>query len=375
MAWGGLPLLMVLWAASPGCRQTNAKAAGSWDGWEQEPLEAAAYFELWHHNQDRLLLTFGPGGPTDTTGIFGMGKAGSLTAFPKGTVLLATPLERVVLASTTHASFLSALGKAEAAVGCAHLDRLRDTTMARLAAQGKLLEVASSEGVDRERVLLLTPQALFVSPYMLRNEPPGLEGLPMVPIAEYLEPHPLGRAEWIRAVGLMMGAEERARTIFEGIAQRYRNRARRAASEPDDRPVVFFGSSWRGTWSVPSGNSYMAQLIHDAGAHYVFADTRGEGNIDLDPERVLLAGQQVDWWGRILGMPGPVSRSDVAGHDARVEGLPAFQRGHVFYGSSAQTDLFGQAALEPDVVLADLIALFHPGSMGAWTPVYFKQAQ
>ncbi|HMN04093.1 MAG TPA: ABC transporter substrate-binding protein [Flavobacteriales bacterium] len=364
---GALLALLALVACTPG------REGGSWDGWERQHVQAATFFQLWHQGDARLLLTFGPGGETDTTGLFVVGGEASM-ALPPGAVHLAAPLRQVALLSTTHASFLSALGLADAVVGCAHVGRLRDPLVKARADAGAIAEVGAAEGLDRERVLVLAPEALFVYPYGTEADRGSFGALPMIPVAEYLERDPLGRAEWIRVFGVLMGKEEEAAGLFRGIAGRY-EQAKAMVPPGAQRPRVFFGSSWKGAWSIPSGRSYMAHLIADAGGDYLFADREAPGNIGVALEQVLQTGVQADFWGRIIDLERAVTESDVAGDDGRIRALPAFAKHGAFYANSRESDIFGQAGLEPDVVLLDLVQVFHSGLLGDRVPVYFRAVQ
>lgn len=364
----GMPgAVLLAWAVfHSGCG--SEEAAGSLAGWAPLPMHKARHFQLWERDAQRMLITFGPGGNTDTAGMFILGPPGP---GPAGAVYLGPALDRVALVSTTHASFFSILGRADAVVGCAYADRLRDTAVARLAAAGKLAEIAGPEGTDRERVLLLAPDALLTYPYGTGWSMPLRTGPPQVPIAEYLEPHPLGRAEWVRAFGLLLGEEQAADSIYQRIVQRYEAVQAELAID-SARPPVFFGSAWKGSWSVPAGNSYMAHLIADAGGHYLFAGHDAQGNIDIDLEQVLETGRKARYWGRILEQRGGVAAADVADHDDRILALPAFRDQGGFYANSMESDLFGQAGLEPDVVLRDLMAIFHPRHFPGHNAVYFR---
>ena len=376
MAAPGMRLPVLAWlvaVAVTGCGVAPHTAA-TWAGWTQEPMQYARYFQLWRKGDMQMLLTFGPGGNTDTTGIIVRGGNREDSLAPPGAVHLHGTLRRVALVSTTHASFISALGQAKDVVGCAYTDRLRDTAVVALAKAGHVEEIGAADGVDREKLLLLAPDALFTYPYGTKDQGRTLGQVPVVPVSEYLEEHPLGRAEWLRAFGMLFGLETRADSLFSGIVDRY---TAALASVPTgaDRPAVFFGSAWKGIWSVPSGKSYMAQLINDAGGRYLFADSIRKGNIDLGLETVLHTGAEAAYWGRSLDLREPVTAADVAGGDSRVMALPAFRNGGAFYASSAESDLFGQAGLEPAVVLRDLIGILHPQSATERRPVYFKPVQ
>ena len=66
---------------------------------------------------------------------------------------------------------------------------------------------------------------------------------------------------------------------------------------------------------------------------------------------------------------------DVAGGESRIADLPALVGRRGFYANSAESDIFGQAVLEPDVQLRDLIDIFHPELNTGRKPVYFRRVQ
>ena len=370
--WVKAPLVALLLLGIVGCGENSRTA--EWNEWERIPLHSAEFFQIWQHEQSRMLLTFGPGGTADTTGIFIVGVQEPVEDGPDKAVSFPHPLDRVALMSTTHASFISALGRADAVVGCAYIDRLRDPVVTAMAQAGRLEEIASAEGVDRERILMLAPDALFTYPYGSEGSANLPSKLPMIPIAEYLEKHPLGRAEWIRAFGVLLGKEQLADSLYAGMVRRYETTAA-MVTEDGAAPEVFFGSSWKGMWSVPAGNSYMARLITDAGGQYLFAERQAQGNLDIDLEMVLQVGSKAEYWGRILDQQSAVKEADVAGDDGRIMDLPAFKQHGCFYANSVVSDLFGQAGLEPEVVLRDLIDIFHPEMANGREPVYFLPVQ
>ncbi len=348
--------------------------SSQWSGWTLRPARYARFFQEWTHGDERLLITFGAGGDHDTTGIYQLSPDGNFSPGPSHATRLQVPLERVVLRSTTHAPFFTALKAGGTVVGCAHADLLRDPAMVALRVAGRIKEIATGDGLDREQLVMLRPEVLFSYPFGKTASDQPIAGLTTVDIGEYLEPHPLGRAEWLNVFGLFLAKEHMADSLFAAIAMRY-DSIRNMVPGNAQRPRVFFGSSWKGTWSVPAGNSYMAKLITDAGARYLFADRASEGNIDIDLETALATGAKADYWGRILAQEQSVTAADVAGDDDRITALPAFVEHHCFSGNSAESDLFGQAVLEPDSVLLDLLEIFHPELAEDHSPVYFKPVQ
>ncbi|MBL7963194.1 MAG: ABC transporter substrate-binding protein [Flavobacteriales bacterium] len=331
----------------------------------------ASHFHVQHRaDGSQLLLVFGD--RMDTVARYHVVSRGSSTTAIAGAVRLAVPLERVAVASTTHIPFFTALGKADVLTGVAHANEVRDGMVRERMRKGEVVDIGNAQGLDRERVLLLAPEAVFTYPFGGGLDPlPGVRHIPMVQVAEYLEQDPLGRAEWLRFFGLLLGKSREADSLFAQVVERYERVRSEAPS--GQRPKVFFGSSWQGEWSVPSGDSHMARLIADAGGDYLFAQEHATGNIPLPREQVITYGMQAGCWGRLLAQDAPVSLLDVAGGDARMLTLPVFQSGVIFQCNSVTSDIFGRAALEPDVMLQDLRCILFPQQCSGHAPVYFQR--
>lgn len=331
--------------------------------WGTLPNAYAEHFQVQVRGTDRRILVFGPGGVRDTVGCY------MLMGTPAGQEMpVAVPLQRVAVVSTTHLPFFTALGVPEAVVGVAHADAIRDRGLRERVRSGAISEITRAEGLDRERLIALAPQALFDYPF--GRKPGQVVVVPTtIAVTEYLEEHPLGRAEWIRFFGLLLGKEKRADSSFAALSHRYTTLRdmRRVLGE---QPRVLFGSNWEKDWFAPPGNSYMAALIHDAGGRYWFADSTSDGNIPMAIEQVIGIADSCDHFGVVMAEDGRVDALRMAAGDPRVAGLKALRNGG-FIGNSARSDLFGQALLEPEVALQDLRCIFHPGTCSGHRPTYF----
>lgn len=263
------------------------------------------------------------------------------------------PLERLALASTTHVPYLAALDRLSKVVGAAHMDRMLQAPL-RNQLRRQAVDLGTAEGIDREQLIALRPDALLDYPFGRTEQGAQLDIL-RIEITEYLEPHPLGRAEWLRFFGVLLDREAEADSLFAGIQERYMGLR---SSQSEERPLVFFGSAWQGQWFVPPAQSYMGTLIRDAGAQLVFDEPTGNENVAMDLESVLHACAEADHFGMVIAYEGKVDAAMLAGGDQRILSLKALGQGG-FYGNSATSDLFGEALLEPDVVLRDLLCIFH----------------
>ena len=332
-------------------------------GWSTLPNEYAEHFKIQARGAARRVIVLGPGGDQDTLGKYVLGSDPDLRWQP-----VKAPLQRVAVVSTTHLPFFSALGISGTVVGAAHTEQIRDTVMRRLVAQGKVIEVGRADGLDRETLIGLAPEAIFDPPFGTVPKASAAFGN-VIAVTEYLEQHPLGRAEWIRFFGLLLGRTEQADSIFNAIKHRYATVRSMNIAVPDP-PTVFFGSSWNQTWYAPPANSYMERLITDAGGRYWAIDSVAKENVPVALEQLLLIAAECDHFGLMLSKEGKVDASFLVGGDPRLAKMDAVQKGG-FYGNSARSDLFGQALLEPETILRDLRCIFRPNSCRQYTPTYF----
>jgi iron complex transport system substrate-binding protein len=340
--------LLCLWTS---CKETRGPID---DVWVEIPNTHATHFQIMEKGGDRILFVFGPGGRTDTLEAFHIGRSA---------------LERIAVGSTTHLPYIGALGKIDVVKGAASIDEIKDNSYRDAIDAGRIKDISTANGLDKELLVSLSPQLILDHPFgkTIADEISGIE---VLHITEYLEEHPLGRAEWIRAFGVLLGEERFADSLFQQIQQRY-DSAKGMLPDTIRRPVAFFGSNWQGTWFAPPAGSYMSILIHDAGAAYALADRTASGNITLSLEEVYDQLDRCDHFGMILTHDGEVDALKLVGGERRLVDMPAVQNGG-FHGNSADADLFGGALLEPDVVLLDLMSIFHPKTLTSHQPKYFK---
>lgn len=332
-------------------------------GWSTLPNAYAEHFRIQVRGAARRLIVLGPGGDLDTLGKYVLGSDPDPRWQP-----IKVPLKRVAVVSTTHLSFFSALGLAGTVVGAAHTEQVRDTLIRRLVSKGAVVEIARTGGLDRETLIGLAPEAIFDPPF--ERDPKAVAAFGnVIAVTEYLEQHPLGRAEWIRFFGLLFDRTKQADSMFNAIEHRYTT-MRAMSVAVADPPMVFFGSNWNNTWYAPPVNSYMARLIADAGGRYWSVDSTAKENVPVPMEQLLLIARECDHFGLVLAQDGKVDASMLVGGDLRLAKLDAVRKGG-FYGNSVRSDLFGQALLEPETILRDLRCIFHPNSCRRYTPSYF----
>lgn len=293
------------------------------------------------------------------------------------------PLRRLVTLSTSQLPHLELLGELDRLQGVASIDRVTSRGVRRAFAEGRVTEVGSAESLDLERVLALGPDAVFTDAgtlELLRGHP-ALEaaGIPIVVAAEFLEGSILGRTEWLLFTALFLARAEEAERLLTGIATRYDEISRRVEKlEPAERPTVYGGSLWGDVWHVAGGRSFPAQLFAAAGARYLWADEPVQGSVPLDFEAVFARAAGADFW--MPAQNGWRSRADVLAADERYGFFAAVEAGRVYnfngrITESGGNDYWERGLVEPDVVLSDLVRVFHPELLPKHRLVYLRHLE
>lgn len=256
--------------------------------------------------------------------------------------------------------------------GGGFLDYVRSDVAAQRIARGEVLDFGGNPEWNHEAILVSGFRAFCIYPF---GNP--LEGvtwaadLPVVPILEYDEPSPLGRAEWMKALAWMVGdsALQDAKRAFDGVSMRY-ERARSEVLPQADSLVVLTGSVEQGVWSAPNARSFVAQLLRDAGARYALSDEASVGNVELSLESLYAMRGEVDALGLVVYEPDTANftlsnwvRSNP--HHAQI--LPA--TGWVFAANAMTCDYFGWWVANPDAMLRNLRqVLYGEGDEALGTP-------
>ena len=237
---------------------------------------------------------------------------------------------------------------------------------------GRIVKIGMEGNFDTEMVLAANPDVIFISPFKRGGYEPIKEtGITLVPHLGYKELNPLGQAEWIKFVGMFIGKEQQANDIFAGIEQRY-NELKALAAKTEKRPTVFSGEMHSGTWHAVGGKNYLAQIFRDAGADYVIADEETAGE-NLEFEKMYALAAKADYWRILNSYPDAFSYEALKASEPRNELFQAFKDRKVIYCNMKQTPYYEISPVEPDVLLKDFVAIFHPELVEAdYQPTFYQ---
>jgi iron complex transport system substrate-binding protein len=298
--------------------------------------------------------------------------------------VISLPVRRIASLTTSALPHLADLGALDRLVAIDTVDYVYSRTVIDAVAGRRIAEVGTATEFDLERLLAERPDLVIASAY--GPDDPTIEritaaGIPVLVYADWREETPLGRAEWVRVIGLLLEREATARELFETREAAYRELAERVAAAVDPegslpRPTIMANAPWQGSWPVPAGESYVARLFADAGGAYLWADQPGTGSRFLDLESVLARAAAADYW--INLNVGWRSRSDVTRLDPRLAAFGPYQSGELYHHNrrvrpSGANDFWESGAARPDLVLQDLVRILHPDMLPGETLYYYRR--
>ena len=292
--------------------------------------------------------------------------------------IIRTPLKSVVAFSSTQWSVFQKLGEIDKVKGILESDYTTNNEILRLVAEGKIIDAGMSTNVNTEKIIHLQPDVILVTPYPTvdYSHLKELSGATMVSFPDYLESHPLGRAEWMKVVGLLCGKEDVTNQWFDDVVSRYESLSYKC-SVIEEKPTVFSDLPFENQWYVPGGNSYIAKIFSDAGGDYIWKDNESTGSLHIDAESVILKAQNADFWRVINSYDTPFTYERLKNENELYPLFKAFKEKQLLVCNVRECGYFEKSQYEPDVLLADFIYHFHPELLTEewenYVPTYFKR--
>ena len=236
-------------------------------------------------------------------------------------------------------------------------------------ADGRIADVGNSMSPSLETLVNLSPDVAIVSPYQGADfSAISKTGIAVVEMVDYMEPTPLGRAEWILLLGVLTGRLDQAKNIYANVCDSY-NKLAKLASQTTSRPLVVTDTEYSGQWAQPGGASYAARMITDAGARVLFADRNINGSVNSDYALVYEKGSGADFW--LIRYFGNLTPDMLRAANSLNSSFKAFSDHKVYFSDTSTSGFYDDIAFHPEKILADYVAIFHPELSGVPKPHYF----
>lgn len=283
--------------------------------------------------------------------------------------------KRIVAMSSTHIAMLDAVDAADRVVGVSGIDFISNPGIQ--VRRDSVGDVGYDGSINYELLLSLDPDIVLLFGV---NGTSSMEGklselgIPYMYVGDYLEESPLGKAEWLVALSELIGKRDAGEKVFAEIPVRYNAMKQKVADAGLPKPSVMLNTPYGDSWFMPSTKSYAVQLIEDAGGSYIYGKNTGNASLPIDLEEAYLLASDADMWINV-GMAN--SLEEVAGMCPKFTDTRCFRTGKVF-NNNARTNVAGgndyweSAVVNPDILLRDLVKIFHP-ELVTENFVYYKQ--
>lgn len=290
---------------------------------------------------------------------FALVEKGSDAEVPEGYTKVEVPVQRTIVMTMLQLSNFTALKAHDIVKGITGTKNLFNKDIRKRVKDGSIVKIGMEGNFDTELILAANPEVIFISPFKRGGYDAIKEtGITLIPHLGYKELTPLGQAEWVKFVGLFIGKEKEANDLFKGIEQRY-NETKALAADAKTRPTVFSGEMHGGNWYAVGGKNFLAQLFRDAGADYVVKN-EDTGGSNIEFEQMYAMAANADYWRILNSYPDTFSYDALKASEPRNDLFKAFREKHVIYCNMKQTAYYETTPVEPDVLLKDLLAIFHP---------------
>lgn len=278
------------------------------------------------------------------------------------------PIKKAVIFSTTYIGFLNAIKELNTIKAVSGSKFIYNPMINEEIAKGNISDIGFESSIDFEKLITIKPDVVFIysvgkesMPYVKKIESLGI---PVIYVAEFMEESPLGRAEWIKFFSLFFDKENLADSIFSNINKKY-DSISSISKNNYRKPKVFLNIPDNGIWYLPNGNSYMANLIKNAGGDYIYSQNTNGPVLKYDFERVYSNAITCDIW---LNQGVIKKKSDLKQLDKRFEKLPSFKSGKLYnhclkMTSDGGNDFWESGVVSPHLILEDLYHIFKDDSL------------
>ena len=278
--------------------------------------------------------------------------------------LVRIPLENALVFAAVHCNLLAELGAEESIGGVCEKQYVSCLTK-------DVVDCGNGMSPNQERIIQLRPDAMLVSSF---ENNPGYDklrqiGTPVIQCAEYMEETALGRAEWMKFFGLLVGKGQEAEAQFAAMEQRY-DSLKNLVKHISRHPRIISETLYGNVWYQPGVNSTIGQIYADAGAQTAFPQHQQSGSVPLSAEQVYADAHDADLWLIRYDAPTPKTLAQLADEAPIYSQFDALRQGNVWGCNATASRFYEQSPFHPDRLLSDIIQIAHP-ELHLSSPMYY----
>ncbi len=277
------------------------------------------------------------------------------------------PVKGLVCLSATQVGMLNKLKAISFIKGIVSKKYVSNKQLLNNLSLGKVQELQTIDQLNPERVLSTGSRVVMYDGFgtiPTNEEKLKKLGVVCIPDYDWRETDPLGKAEWIKLLGVLVGKELLANNYFTKISNDY-SRLKKQAKQLNNHQTILSGSLIGDLWYMPAGESFYAHMLSDAQLDYQEKDSKGTGSVSFSLEHCLKVHKQAKLWIN----PGVASYTALLRLNPKYQFLDVFQHKKIYCYSHNANYFWENSAIEPHHLLSDLIALNH--GEGSIKKLYF----
>lgn len=290
--------------------------------------------------------------------------------------IIRTPINKIVVTSTTHIAMLELLGVEKSLIGFPQTYFVSSEKTRQRIESGLVKELGNVQQLNTEILLTIKPDLIISFEITGSNKTMqdlDKKGFNILVNTDWMEETPLGRFEWIQLYGALFHQQKKADSLFKSIENNYLE-AVKIAKTATKKPRILSGIVFNNVWNLPAGKSLEAQLYKDANTYYFWNDTEGTGSLSLSIEVVFDKAKEADIWvapGIYNSINALNKSNNLYSYFKPIKENKVYSYAHL-RGKTGGYLYFETAPTRPDLVLKDLIKIAHPELMRHYEFTYYQ---
>lgn len=295
----------------------------------------------------------------------------------ENTTEIPIPITSLLATSTTHIGLAEMLDATDILTGMVGADYVYSKDIRSRLEEEKMVSLPQG-ALNKEKILSMNPDLLMISggqSSQFDNVRILMDSdINVMVNSEWLETTPLGKAEWVKVLAALLNKEQLANEKFSAVAKEY-NQLKARVNDINDKPLVINNVPYKGAWFVSGGESFTAKFLKDAGAGYPWFESDETGGLRKSFEVIYEIGLKADIW---INPGAAKSKEDILAKDSRFKDFKSFQTGEMYNNNkrmspSGGNDFWESGAVHPEIILADLIKIFHPRQLPNHQLYYYQK--
>ncbi len=230
--------------------------------------------------------------------------------------------------------------------------------------------------INTEEIIKINPELIITSSNPSLKKSLNLLkklGYKIIYIDEYKEQNPLARSEYIKLFGILFNKKNKSDSIFNSVEKNY-NQLKEKTKKIAKRPTAFLGIIYGDTWFMPGANTYITNIIKDAGIHYLWEDSKKD-MLMLSFEEVYFKAKNADYW---LNISDIRKKENLNNAYRKYKWFDAFKTNKLYSftnqinNENNSNNFYEEGTVRCDLILQDLIKIAHPALLKSNT-LYFYQ--